>query len=106
MRLTGLEPTRRIDTSTSSWPVYQFQHSRKQIPSKKDCLIIIAIRIHNVNQNLRFFKKNFPGGKAARKTGPQSWDKTSPMGSVMTSPAAKSRATGDLLMRASRSPRK
>ena len=53
--LTGLEPTRRIDTSTSSWPVYQFQHSRKQIPPKKDCLIIIAIRIHNVNQNLRFF---------------------------------------------------
>ena len=51
----GLEPTRRIDTSTSSWPVYQFQHSRKQIPPKKDCLIIIAIRIHNVNQNLRFF---------------------------------------------------
>ena len=55
VRLTGLEPTRRIDTSTSSWPVYQFQHSRKQIPPKKDCLIIIAIRIHNVNQNLRFF---------------------------------------------------
>ena len=50
MRLTGLEPTRRIDTSTSSWPVYQFQHSRKQIPPKKDCLIIIAIRIHNVNE--------------------------------------------------------
>ena len=29
VRLTGLEPTRRYDTSTSSWPVYQFQHSRK-----------------------------------------------------------------------------
>ncbi len=55
MRLTGLEPTRRIDTSTSSWPVYQFQHSRNYVPPKKDCLIIIAIRIHNVNQNLRFF---------------------------------------------------
>ena len=55
VRLTGLEPTRRIDTSTSSWPVYQFQHSRKHEPPKKDCLIIIANRIHNVNQNLRFF---------------------------------------------------
>ena len=32
VRLTGLEPTRRIDTSTSSWPVYQFQHSRKIKP--------------------------------------------------------------------------
>ena len=31
MRLTGLEPTRRMDTSTSSWPVYQFQHSRKSV---------------------------------------------------------------------------
>ena len=49
VRLTGLEPTRRYDTSTSSWPVYQFQHSRKFAPPKKDCLIIIAIRRCNVN---------------------------------------------------------
>ena len=42
VRLTGLEPTRRIDTSTSSWPVYQFQHSRKSMFPGKDCLIIIA----------------------------------------------------------------
>ena len=35
VRLTGLEPTRRIDTSTSSWPVYQFQHSRKSVPRKR-----------------------------------------------------------------------
>ena len=59
MRLTGLEPTRRIDTSTSSWPVYQFQHSRKQIPPKKDCLIIIAIPRRNVNQKSRDFSNFF-----------------------------------------------
>ena len=28
VRLTGLEPVRPEDTSTSSLPVYQFQHSR------------------------------------------------------------------------------
>ena len=158
MRLTGLEPTRRIDTSTSSWPVYQFQHSRKHVPPKKDCLIIIAIRRRNVNRKSRDFLKNFRyhsmagtnaafrGGSRAglrfshgrpgrfalppvpqsrkvspagenppekdtrilpkRKAQAQSWESTSPMGSVITSPAARSRATGDLLIRTSRSPRK
>lgn len=42
MRLTGFEPTRRLDTSTSSWPVYQFQHSRKSLLPGEDCLIIIS----------------------------------------------------------------
>ena len=60
VRLTGLEPTRRIDTSTSSWPVYQFQHSRKHEPPKKDCLIIIAIPRRNVNQKSQDFSKIFP----------------------------------------------
>ena len=49
VRLTGLEPTRRYDTSTSSWPVYQFQHSRKSLLPSKDCLIIIARSFFSVN---------------------------------------------------------
>lgn len=44
MRLTDLNPHVDSDTSTSSWPVYQFQHSRK-CSSLKDCLIIIAVEI-------------------------------------------------------------
>ena len=60
VRLTGLEPTRRIDTSTSSWPVYQFQHSRKFAPPKKDCLIIISVQAPNVNHDSAFFEKIFP----------------------------------------------
>ncbi len=28
VRMTGLEPVRPWATSTSSWPVYQFQHIR------------------------------------------------------------------------------
>ncbi len=39
------------------------------------------------------FSKNFPGGQTPGKTA-SSWDKTSPMGSVMTSPAARSRHRG------------
>ena len=150
VRLTGLEPTRRIDTSTSSWPVYQFQHSRKHEPPKKDCLIIIAIPRRNVNQKSRDFSNFFlclfqshflvafliflffsellksgPGKKSflpgpfppknlfflppALRNPPDTgclhnWARTSPMGSVMTSPAARSRATADLLMSTSRSP--
>ena len=53
VRLTGFEPTRRLDTSTSSWPVYQFQHSRESMP-KKDCLIIIARSLKNVNLKFPF----------------------------------------------------
>ncbi len=53
VRLTGFEPTRRLDTSTSSWPVYQFQHSRESMP-KKDCLIIIARSFKNVNLKFPF----------------------------------------------------
>ena len=56
VRLTGLEPTRRYDTSTSSWPVYQFQHSRVIVASpKKDCLIIIAGTTPVVNTQFPFF---------------------------------------------------
>ena len=29
VRMTGLEPVRPWATSTSSWPVYQFQHIRR-----------------------------------------------------------------------------
>ena len=143
MRLTGLEPTRRIDTSTSSWPVYQFQHSRKHVPSKKDCLIIIAIPRHNVNRKLPVFEKIFimlfsasfhafslrfscflrffrqvsakcrrlpkkhPPFQCPEPAMPpaQICASTSPMGSVITSPAARSRATADLLISASRLPR-
>ena len=63
MRLTGLEPTRRFDTSTSSWPVYQFQHSRRLLTLRKDCLIIIARLIGIVNHQFSFFQKNSKKGR-------------------------------------------
>ena len=46
---------------TSSWPVYQFQHSRKCSSPKKDCLIIIASRDPNVNCFSPISRKNFHG---------------------------------------------
>lgn len=50
VRMTGLEPVRPWATSTSSWPVYQFQHIRSYVVQS---LFIIGENDSVVKQEIR-----------------------------------------------------
>ncbi len=58
VRMAGLEPARPVDTSTSSWPVYQFQHIRIYICSKNKKYYNWQMEICQV-PNLPFFQNAF-----------------------------------------------